>query len=175
MRTASNITGQRFGRLIALSRVGTAKNKSPIWLFQCDCGVQTSTRIDVVRSGTAQSCGCFNKERSSETNKIHGCSYNRTPEYNIWLGMRRRCLDENNKDYHYYGGRGIKICAEWDDFARFLEDMGPRPTPDHSIDRIDNEGDYEKSNCRWATDTEQIHNRRDAKQKARLHRTLELL
>lgn len=83
-----------------------------------------------------------------------------TPEYIIWKKMRQRCLGLNDKDYDYYGGRGITICRRWDNFSSFLKDMGVRPTPKHSIDRIDNDGNYEPSNCRWATKTEQSSNKR---------------
>ena len=85
---------------------------------------------------------------------------NRTREYETWVSMRDRCRNPNNKRYENYGGRGIRICKRWDDFANFLADMGERPSPQHSLDRINNDGSYRPSNCRWATRSQQRRNRR---------------
>lgn len=91
---------------------------------------------------------------------IHGASNNNELGYATWAGMKARCSNPNNKDYIYYGARGIKVCERWQEFASFLEDMGPKPTAQHSIERRDNDKDYEPENCYWATAIEQIHNRR---------------
>lgn len=93
----------------------------------------------------------------------HGLSY--TPEYRVWAEMLQRCNNPNNPRYNDYGGRGIKVCKEWNRFINFYNDMGPRPSNRHSLDRIDNDGDYTPSNCRWATSKQQIYNRRSQKQK----------
>lgn len=96
-------------------------------------------------------------ELSTANNIKHGAY--RTAEYKVWLAMRDRCRNPKNGRYHQYGGRGINVCARWDDFANFLTDLGPRPSPQHSLDRIDNDRGYNKRNCRWATRHEQMTNR----------------
>ncbi len=97
----------------------------------------------------------------SHKNKTHGYSgSNMTPEYRAWINMRTRCLNKNYRDYKYYGGRGISICKEWNNFTIFLKDMGQRPSSTHSIDRKDNDGNYEPTNCKWATKSEQAFNRK---------------
>jgi hypothetical protein len=120
-------------------------------LVECDCGEQREARLDQLLSGKHRSCGC--------KKTTHGRYAD--PIYTIWQELRYRCSNPNKKHYSYYGGRGIKVCKDWDEsFDAFLKDMGERPSPEHSIDRIDPDGDYCKENCRWATKSEQSRNTR---------------
>ena len=155
-----DITGKRFSRLLVLAR-GPNKGEAAAWRVRCDCGATSLVVGSNLRRGHTQSCGCLKAERSRAANGIHFESGMRTPEYEAWRNMRSRCYDSTAKGYHNYGGRGIIVCERWrKSYLSFLSDVGRRPSPSHSIDRINNDGNYEPKNCRWATRRQQGLNQR---------------
>ena len=151
-----DISGEVFGQLtiLSLAPIEEWKFNRPHWICECSCG------NIIVRSGTSlrqgkrdrKSCGC------KRWNWKHGMS--NTPEYNSWKGMFKRCYNPNNRSYKWYGARGVTVDPVFRDFRRFYEEVGPKPGPGYSIDRIDNNGNYEPGNIRWATQSEQNYNQR---------------
>lgn len=159
-----DLTGQKFGRLTVLERAENYKTAAR-WKCSCDCGNVKVVIGRCLRTGHTKSCGCLSAELAAERHLIHGQStrQHETEEYRIWMGVTKRCRNENTRIWNSYGGRGIKVCERWLKFENFFEDMGRRPSKRHSIDRIDVNGNYEPSNCRWATSEEQARNTRTYK------------
>lgn len=160
MRAFTNIiAGERFGRLIAIQCLPGSAGERSKWLCRCDCGNEPRIVGNSLRAGLTRSCGCLQRDACRQKNSTHGMR--KAPEYSVWYDMKRRCFDPKNKRYADYGGRGIAVCESWRiSFASFYADMGPRPTATHSIDRMNNNGNYEPSNCKWSTKSEQAFNRR---------------
>lgn len=157
-RALIDITGRRFGRWKVI-KFAAMRGHRAFWLCRCKCGTEREVVSATLRNGQSKSCGCFLREVAGRHLRTHGKSG--TPEYRVWKNLMTRCYNQNCRSYARYGGRGIQVCKRWrHSFPAFLNDMGLRPSPKHQIERKHNDGNYEPSNCRWATDAEQRCNKR---------------
>jgi len=160
-------TGGKFGRLTVISEtepIVFPSGKKRQFMCQCECGKNKPFTAQSLINGKSQSCGCLRGEKLRDKNMKHGHSIGgkRSPEHSAWHSMLQRCKNPKHKRYAEWGGRGIKVCERWETFANFLADMGKRPSLKHSVDRFpDTNGNYEPSNCRWATNKEQCNNKRN--------------
>lgn len=166
-RNYKNITKEPSSKFVKLGDVfanltvvaySHSDKQNYFWICSCKCGNKTTVRTRCLRAGMTKSCGCIQQAGVTK----HGMSTR--SEASIWRNMKYRCNNSNASNYYMYGGKGIKVCERWQNsFQNFYADMGDKPTPEHSIDRVDSKGDYTPDNCRWATKKEQARNRKTSR------------
>lgn len=155
--------GRRFGRWLVIADAGRTAYRKRVVRVRCRCGFETETLLHNLISARSTQCRSCSKKGKPSNRKTHGHATKKPAEYRIWRGMWQRCTNKRCKDYKNYGALGIAVCARWrgpDGYTNFLSDMGKRPSRRHSLDRKDPWGDYEPSNCRWATPRQQTLNQR---------------
>lgn len=158
MSKISDLSGKKFNRIKIIEFSHSEKGNS-VWKCQCDCGKIFYCQARMFKHEKTKSCGCLKKEKWKKRITTHGMAY--SPEYIVWNNMKNRCNNKNHTSYNLYGGRKIKICERWiNSFENFFEDMGHRPK-NHTLERIDNDGDYTPDNCKWATRKKQNMNKSD--------------
>jgi hypothetical protein len=161
-RGMHDLSTQRFGRLTAIERAGRHMANGVPWRCLCECGNEIVVPSGRLKSGNTKSCGCLSRDITGSLRRTHGMS--RSSEYASWTSMKDRCFNPNNDDYALYGGRGITVCRRWkNSFENFLADMGTKPFPRASIDRINTNGNYSPTNCRWSSQKTQTRNKRTNK------------
>lgn len=165
-RNFLDLTGQTYGRLTVLAEAPSPRRWTVSWRCRCACGTILDVRSNSLRTGNTTSCGCQKRDSTVARNLKHGLKYRGSPapeHYGIWTHIKDRCQNPDCKQYRDYGGRGITICAKWrDDYTAFAADIGQKPSPAHTLDRINNNGNYEPGNVRWATRRQQRLNARHA-------------
>lgn len=157
--------GNKYGKWTVLENLGVNKTFRRYYWCRCDCGTEKKVGIDLLRGGQSKSCGCsyYDKRKTYPASKVKFHGESKTEMYHIWRGILARCFNKKDKGYQNYGGRGITVFPEWtngEGFLKFKEYIGPRPSKHHSVDRINNDGNYEPGNIRWATQKEQNNNKR---------------
>ncbi len=160
---AQDLLNRRYGKLTVV-KYNRSYLGNKLWDCICDCGGYVLARTGHLNSGSVKSCGCIKIEVVTRLGKSHLnlTAKSKHPLYKIWSGMWNRCTRPTAHEYKNYGGRGITVCIEWKDFNNFVRDMGPRPSIRHTLDRKDNNGNYNKNNCKWSTWKEQANNRRNS-------------
>lgn len=159
MSVFKNLKGQKFGKLTVVKYAGTDKQRKSLWQCKCECGNYITTRGTSLRFGSPRSCGCLQKQVVAELKTKHGFSRNRL--YRIWKNMKQRCYNPKAQKFENYGGRGVRVCKEWNNYENFHSwAMENGYEEGLTLDRINNDGDYEPNNCRWVTYSEQSLNSR---------------
>jgi len=167
-RKSKELTGKRFGKLIATSKTNNRKHGSIVWECQCDCGNLTKVTAQHLLANDTKSCGCWRREAPKITKRTHGDTRDgkRTKLYQVWGSMIQRCTNPNRDKYKWYGGRGIRVCAEWLDSYQAFKDwaLSHGYADNLTIDRTNNDGNYEPKNCHWVTKLDNINKQKEDQQ-----------